>query len=269
VGATLIPKHAIKAHVPKVPFDIDAVIKHAEQMVIWEEPMRALWILNNLPAYFRDHEPTEVTDLKLTILRKIYTVQDYASNSSDDVRPSHLVAQLLDNLARGVVIRDAVKEANQKGVTPHIVDFGPGDYWMAIGLDVQGLKFTYRPVALQGSAYTEAKMRLEHLWVEREVKDRPNWLVAYEIIEHLKDEDEIAQEAARCALKPDKVFLSTPRYIFDGGDSTLRNHWKKNGLPHLRCYTPDEFLASATRMFPKYQWMYCDDPVMVLRGDLS
>lgn len=274
----MIDVNQISAPVPNIPFDLKSVLLHAEQLVFWDEPLRALLVLNNLPGYYRDHEPKEVTELRHEILKSLHTAQTYINTTYDDVRGSDHNLWAMNNLARGMVIRDEIKKANEaegflnisEGFIPHIVDFGPGEYWMALGLRELELNFTYSAVALQKESYENAANNLGPEIFKRSIPDHKNlWFVAYEIIEHLKDEWEVAQEVARLPRAPRKIFLSTPRYTYAEGDNTLRFKWREGGLGHVRTYTPNEFITVAMKMFPNYKWTFYNNVVMVLLGELK
>lgn len=239
--------------------DIKPFLDVAETLVVQDETERALLVLENLPAYFRDFPPPEVVELKRAIMRKIFTNTDYATTSEDDLKDN---AFAVDYVARAMVLRDELANANSNGITPHIVDFGAGDYFIPIGLKNKGLKFTYRPIALQNEVMQKAK---EILDFQPDSVSRETWFVAYEVIEHLHYVDELRKEFDRIEGNVTKVFLSTPKYCFGEGNPT----WRERGCPHLRAYTPKEFINEAQRLFFEFKnWQYVDNEVMVLKGEI-
>lgn len=243
-------------------YDIECVLKNAEQLVLHDETELAIKVLNALPAYYRDHLPQRILDMRRDIKSKIFTISDYALNPDDGVDLRIDFVQRCLALKRGNVIYQELLKANANGVIPHIVDFGPGEYWMALGLNRMNLKFTYHPIGIQPDAALAAKQELEAVWATRDIKERPNWFVAYEIIEHLHYVDELRDQYDRIKGDVTKVFLSTPMYTFAEGNPT----WRERGIPHLRAYTPQEFYAESMRLFKEYKFEFIPDAVMVCVG---
>lgn len=242
--------------------DFEKIAYLSEKLVMSDETELGEKILTCVPGYYRDNYPINLFNLKKDIKAHRYTISDYAMNAGDDVDlKKDYVANVLA-LARGKAIYERLLKANAQGIIPHIVDFGPGDYWMAIGLNRMNLKFTYQAIGLHSNAMISAKEELEAIWMSRSIKDRENWFVAYEIIEHLPYVDEIRDHCDRIEGAVTKVFLSTPMYCFGEGNPT----WRERGIPHLRTYTPQEFYHEAQRLFREYKFEFIPDPVMVLVG---
>lgn len=236
----------------------------ASYLVEQDETLRAIELLrNHVPAFDRDNKNHDLHNLEKLICSKIFTVQDYMRNKDDEIHNPNVHKGYVDSYARGVVLRDRLRNANAEGITPHIIDMGPGEYWLPIGLNQYGFKFTYTAIGLHDGAHHTAKNLLEHLWVDRTVTDRPVWFVAYEIIEHLYSSNEIRTNYDRLKTDADKVFLSTPMYTFNEGNP----QWKERGCPHLKAYTPSEFMMEAQHLFKGYNWTFINDPVMVLIGE--
>lgn len=242
--------------------DFNSLTNLAEKLVVAEETELALKLLECIPGYFRDNMPSQIYNLKKEIKAKRFTVSDYATNPGDDVDLKKDYVQNILALARGKVIYEKLLKANAQNIIPHIVDFGPGDYWMALGLNRMNLKFTYQPIGVHSNAMSTAKEELEALWCTRPVKDRENWFVAYEIIEHLAYVDEIRDQYDRIEGEVSRVFLSTPMYTFSAGNPV----WREKGIPHLRTYTPQEFYRVTQELFREFNFEFTPDPVMVLAG---
>lgn len=245
-------------------FNVQTAIQFIEMLVEGDEVERALLVLDNLPAYYRDNPPFELVRLRQQILGAICTPHAYLSSGFDDkVRPEQAV-DMMRMHRRGQLVELEVKRYNGKGRKPHVVDFGPGEYFIGLGLKGAGYDFTYDDIAMDQNTQ---KVAHEHLQAQRVEPDgeEPRVFVALEIIEHLPNELELATEALRhCDRWPERVHLSTPRYTYDGG----KKDWKrKNGLPHLRAYTPFEFYEKVRRIFPGYRWDFCsNEPILSLRG---
>lgn len=230
--------------------DTSHLLKHAEYLVSQDETLLALRCLECIPAWDRDHIPEEIQSLRNEILSRILTVHDLM----DDWRelPKDLAhSQLMMGSMRGQVLEHAFK--NYQGVPPHLVDYGPGDFVFAIALSAAGFDFSYQPITVQKEAEAEARKRLaKHM--RPKAPDAPVWFVAYEIIEHLQCVDEIKAAYARVG-GAHKVFISTPRYTFHEGTPG----WRKEGIHHLRAYTPREFVSEVMRLFPEHKFHFLEN----------
>lgn len=235
----------------------------AEYLTEKDETERALQVLNALPGLYRDHTPKEILSLKKLIQSKIHQAVDLVNLSGDNLKPHDFCKRAVENLARFKIVHQKITELNKEGIKPHIVDFGPGDYSLPIGLMELGADFTYNPIGLHVSAMSDAKNILERYWATYDIHDRPNFFLAYEIIEHLPNESDIRRMFDRIPKQPDMVFLSTPTYTFAEGNPK----WKEIGCHHLRTYTPREFIGIAQSLFPEYNLSYIEDQVQVIFGN--
>jgi hypothetical protein len=242
-----------------IRFDPKPFIDAANILMEADETERALALLENMPGYYRDVPPKEVADFKREIMAKIYTVQDYACNDGDSILRDIDLVSLAKALPRGKMLMDDISEANESGFAPHIVDYGPGDYVIPLGMHGMGLKFTYEPIGLHDASMQEAKKYLESRW-ETNAKRR-SWFVAYEIIEHLHNPAEIRQQFDRIETC-ERVYMSTPLYTFARGNPL----WREKKCGHLRTYTPDEFVGYAKKYFREFNWELYPQEIMILRG---
>lgn len=244
-------------------FDIELCVKYVKSLIEHDEVERALLVLDNVPAYYRDNRPKELINLKQDILKALCTVHAYMDCDLDANVSLEKAKTVLKNTVRGVLLEGEVKRYNEQGLVPHIVDVGPGEYFAPIGLNYYGYQFTYKPVSLDRKARLAANEFLKHIPSER-VINSPQIYLALEIIEHLPSTQDLVAEALRnCNEFPDRIHLSTPLYTYD----TNHPEWNKDcGLPHLRAYTPHEFIQESNRLFPGYDWQLYDDKIMSLRG---
>lgn len=244
--------------------DLDAFLRAARELIRFDEVERALLLLNNLPAYFRDFEPKEVFDLKQKILAAQITAHAYGNSGLDAQVTEDKALTVLHNTLRGQILKKEMNELVLKGIKPHIVDVGPGEYFVPIGLQKLGCDFTYNPVSMDKTAAAVAAPNINHVFHVEPRPDTPTLFIALEIIEHLPSTQDLSIEALRhCGKWPEYVHLSTPLYTFDPSDKD----WDKLcGLPHLRAYTPREFILEAQRLFPGYNWEYKSDSIQSLRG---
>jgi len=244
-------------------FKHEALIKAAEELVRFDEVELAQKVLKCVPAVYRDNPIKEVEDLKATIQGSLITAHGYMTAELDQNVSVEFAKVVMDNTLRGKTILKEVQALNAAGIEPHIVEIGPGEYWLPIGLNQRGCRFSYKPIAMDGLAAVRAKALIEHIPSEYEAF-ATTIFVANEIIEHLAHTDDLVVEALiHCRGWPDYVQLSTPLYTFD---CRPKEWWKPYGLPHLRAYTPMEFALEAERLFPGYVWDHDADNIQSLRG---
>lgn len=242
--------------------NIKAFIDAAEELLRFDEVARALHLLDNLPAYFRDNIPLEILDLKNGILSKLATPHIYVKNGSDLLlEPAKAKLWIKESLRGREIIKD-VENYNKQGIIPNIVDHGPGEYWLPLGLIEHGYQFNYTPVYLHAEAYNAAKTMIKMSYDA----SAPTIFVACEIIEHLWYEEEIKSEAMRAGSGyPDIVHVSTPMYTFNAVVP-----WKERGeLGHLRAYTPKEFTDKIQSMFREYDGIATMGTIMHIRLKLK
>lgn len=247
-------------------FDLELCQRYVEMLINNDEVERALMVLDNVPAKYREYIPEPLAKLRSDILAAMTTAHAYMSSDLDsNVRPETAVANLRFNV-RGRLIETEVRKYNEMGHSPHIVDVGPGEYWIPLALKELGLKFLYWDVAMDQKTQAIAHPLLSghrSPWPDDSVS-RPRIFLGLEIIEHLPEPRDLAVECLRhCGGWPDRVHLSTPLFCYDDADKDWR---KPCGLPHLRAYTPGEFVETAKKIFPGYQWQLYADRIMSLRG---
>jgi hypothetical protein len=245
-------------------FDENVAVKFIEMLVEGDEVERALWVLDNLPAFYRDNPPFKLARLRQDILGALCTPHAYLSSGLDaEVKPQDC-EHLLNTMLRGILVQREVARYNRRGLVPHIVDVGPGEYFVPIGLQAKGFRFTYWDVAFDQNTQRAAHPILKEVRQERAQEDQPLIFLALEIIEHLPSPTDLVTEALRhCGRWPDRAHLSTPYYTYDGS----KKDWRKPcGLPHLRAYTAKEFAAVVEKLFPNYKFELFPSQIMSLRG---
>lgn len=242
-------------------FDPIACQRYVESLVRLDEVERALLVLDNVPAYYRDHCPENLAKLRADILASLCTTHAYMTAELDPNIDVEIADKWVKHTLRGMLIAEEVKRYNANGITPNIVDMGPGEYNLPIGLDRMGLEFTYQAVGVDARLSRLAGDFIAKL----SGKPRgPNVFVALEVIEHLPSPQDIVVEALRhCGSMPDRIHLSTPAYTFDVSEKDWR---KPCGLPHLRAYTPLEFGKVAQKLFPGYHWEFYPSELSSLRA---
>lgn len=229
-------------------FRLQPFLDAANELMRADETIRALNLLDNLPAYQRDHVPSEISTLKKEIMARIATPNFYAT-SRGELTTSDESSFAMEKALRGIMIIREVEILNKAGFVPHIYDYGTGEFWMPQMLNNKNLNFTYFPIYLNYPSFEFYKNRYEKHMLLEKPKDQPIIFYACEVIEHLWQEKEIRFEMQRHADHADVVHISTPCYTFD----TPCRDWKTKGdIGHLRAYTPTEFLATVVKIFPDY-----------------
>lgn len=249
----------------KLPFfNLKEFLNVIECYVQSDEVERALWLLDNLPGAFRDFPPPELVALKKDILAAMITPHGYLTSGCDsDVGTFEQSSKSVLSFLRGILILKEVERYNTRGLKPHIVDVGPGEYFIPLGLKHLNCDFTYYDIAMDPNTGQVAHP-LIHDKRQAKPDNQPTIFVALEIIEHLPATRDLVIEAQRhCQGWPDRIHLSTPCYTYD---AAVKNWRRPTGLPHLRTYTPMEFLSEASKLFPGYSWEIYNHTVMSLRG---
>lgn len=243
-------------------FDSKLVEQYVNTLVEADETERALLVLDNLPAFYRDNYPKNLKTLRDQIIKARITASGYLQNSYDSTVTTEGALNCFNALPRFKLIEQEVKRYNEKKVAPHIVDMGPGEYPIPIALKAKGYQFSYKPIAMDQKAYKAAYELIKENLVE--TSSAPHIFCALEVIEHIPDTTDLATEMlSYCGVEPERIHLSTPLYTYDGS----KKNWKKiAGQPHLRAYTPNEFFMEARSIFPGYNWEMYMGQIMSLRG---
>ncbi len=225
-------------------FSLDTYLAAIDGMINADEVERALWMVDNPPAYYRANPPAALTEMRNRLHRQLWTPVQYKGiydGAHIDVENQAwpLRAQKL-----GEVIADA-------GGIPHVMELAPGGGWITAGLKHRGLSFTYESLSLDVGGVNELPIPGERVI-----------FCAFEIIEHLSNEWEIYQNYLKFNRPADTVMLSTPLYTYAGG----MDGWQTRELGHLRTYTPIEFHSIAARMFTGFDWECLTDDTILLTG---
>lgn len=248
---------------PDEIFNPELCAAYVESLVQLDEVERALLVLDNLPAYYRDNPPLILAKLRNQIISSLCTTHTYMVSNFDQVIDVEVSKIWMKTQIRGILLEKEVSRYNEQGISPHIVDVGPGEYLAPVGLKHLGYQFTYQPIAVDGKAFKLAEEHIKEVYASG-VTDRPGIFLGLEIIEHLPSPQDLAVECLRYfGSFPERVHFSTPRYTFD----IKPKDWRKpGGLPHLRAYTPNEFINTVSKLFPRYNWEMYPSQLTSLRG---
>lgn len=232
-----------------------------EMLVQYDDPEKALKIYDELlPAQWRDgQQPKELKEYIDLVRSKLYTAHDYFSNNKDAPSTDENALLFMKHLPRALILEDDLKQMD----CPTVYDLGTGDYSLPIGLKLNGVRCYYQGIGLTPHFEDQVKDRIPPPPPSGIENDRV--FVAYEIIEHLPEVQEIRNHFSRLPKPIKKVYLSTPNRCYRDGHP----NWLKTGLPHLRTYTPGEFMYTVSKMFPEFKFHFIDGESMHLVGVLS
>jgi len=244
--------------------DVAAWIFAANELCIHDEPERALKLLDLVPAFDRDNPHPEIVKLKQEIYASLITANGYGScefDSTVNLDPE-FNKKMIDGLSRGYLVKDEAIKLNTKF---NLVEIGPGEYWLPLGLKAHGFSFNYKPVFQDQKAHAQFKsVFTEDLTVDPSL---PTIFVCHEIIEHLSNPCELAWEMmTHCPKIPEFIHVSTPHYCV-----SPKPDWKKkHGQPHLRAYTPHELHIQCAKIWPTHEFAVATDGVILTaRGILK
>lgn len=226
-------------------YDPDLACTCAEQLINADEPERALALLDNVPAYYREFPTERMREIRRSLHRQLWTPVQYKGiYESAKMTPEMINASWC--------LRYQLLEAEVK-VNPfaHIIELAPGALTVPHGLKHKGYKFTYESFSLDG-----------RYKIDNELTDAATIFCAFEIIEHLSNEWEIYQNYLKFGREADVIMISSPLFTYGGG----MDDWRNRPLGHLRTYTPTELATTCARMFQGYQWQMTIDDTIVLVG---
>jgi len=239
--------------------DLLPIYESIKVLLEHDEIERALWLCDNVPAFWRANPTEELIRLKTEIQRLTVTPYWYSSHDQILGLTKDTALGFITHILRGHIMSEEIRVLNEKGITPHLVDMGPGEFHMAYGLHLQGRKFTYKGLSL---IHPEFPSEFKEFQREKPEDGQKVIFVANEIIEHLADVSDIRKEQLRFAPTATSIHLSTPMYAFAPNED-----WTKKDLGHLRAYTPFEFQLTATKLFPEFIFRFYEGEVMSLIGE--
>lgn len=246
-----IPKH----------FDVEHGLEFVRQLVSADEVITALEVLDKFPAYYRDNPTTSMILCRENIYKKINTVQDYYVGEWQEIDPTKTVEEF-ERSPRFQYVDEVVRAWNDENRVPHITEFGPGQYWLPIGIKSRERKFTYKAITITGDMLSAAKDNLGDTVQESPKFNQPQIFVCFEVIEHLFNLSDVYNYYCRENLNAEHIFISTPKHCLGGG-------WKRDNaemIAHIRTFTPNELMQFCLKYWPQYMWQFMDGVQMVAIG---
>jgi hypothetical protein len=251
---------------PPVSFNPKHYIDLCEALLCQDETLMALKILDMVPGYFRDHYPVKLLELKRDIQAKIATASFYSCDAGCELETTdETCANYIGTLRAQLIVQD-VKVCNDNGYKPVIIDHAPGENWLPIVLEKQGLNFWYKPIYVNHPSNEKFRYRYERFLPENNsmigLANAPVIYSCCEVVEHLHEPKEIRFDMERNVGKADAIHCSTPKYTFNPNVTD----WRLIGdLGHLRTWTPNEFQEFIRTTFPDYIHSIYDSQVLHAR----
>lgn len=244
-------------------FNPDLYCDAVEHMIMADELERALWMLDNMPGYYRENKYPRAIQIKEEIYRNTKTVKDYINNGdeSDSINIEELKKSSF-TYPRFDVLCEKVREFNKDGKSPNIYEFGPAGFWLPMLLKDASCEYQYKWCTINKEA-EKTFQNSKYYSLEGFKPNQPNLFVCYETIEHLWNPMDIAHFYHKANIDADMVFLSTPHNTLLGGLES----WKDRKLEHLRTYTETDFIEFAYKAFPNRVWQLTRAQMMVIVGD--
>lgn len=234
-------------------FDVDLYLNAVEGMINADEVERAFWMLDNMPAFYRDNPPDRALEIRRNLHRQLFTPVQY-QGIYDGVDMFNEEEAVKYWSGKAQVIEQLVRELNEEGKTPNIMELAPGSLWLPTGLRAKGLKFTYEHKSIDHGVKSPFDLPTQ--------MDEPAIFVALEFIEHLWHEEEILENYLKFNRRAKYIVLSTPLYTYCGG----LDAWHSRPLGHLRTYTPRELVRACEKMFFNYEWKVFLETSIVVVG---
>ena len=228
-------------------FDPHLACDVAEQMIEADEIERAFLLLDNFPAYYRQHPTDRMREIRCSLHRQLWTPVQYKNiyAGTEDLDPDMGWAM------RYHLVEQEVRAVEDRHV--HLTELAPGAFTLPKGLAKHGLIFTYEHQSVDDYDFAHPR---------EAPRDAFNIFCAFELIEHLSNEWEIYQNYLKFGRDADIVMISTPLFTYGGG----MGNWRARELGHLRTYSPNELHASVSAMFLGYSWECATDDTIVLTG---
>ena len=240
-----------------------------EQMICADEIQIALKMCDEIPGFYRDNYPPELTEIKNTLYKQLYDNFDYSSDFAEaNFTKDEVIAQCFSNYTypRADILANDIKAHHRDDteyIVPWLFEISPSHGWLPVGFDHHDLHFQFCGKNLNQPALAKIKEWLRPgVWTDEPFPGQEKWLVNFESIEHMMNPHDLEQSSKKMGYEWDRIYLSTPKYTLGSGLSD----WKTRRLGHVRTWTPNEFSDFAKKAWPGYEWALWPAHSMVLRG---
>lgn len=225
-------------------FNVDKYLDCVEDMICSDEVETALKMLDQFPAYYKDHVPERAVEIRRSLNRQLFTPVQYRSwEGTLSCTPEQALASWSHRF-------QVLEREVQQFKCPHIMELAPGVPIVSPGLRAHGLLHTYEYMSLDGKGGDERPATSKAIFV------------CFETIEHLADPTEIYRNYLKFEREADVIMISTPLYTHQA----CSREWRTAALGHLRTYSPASLHQAVSAMFDGYSWSVELSDVIVLTG---
>jgi hypothetical protein len=250
-------------------WSLDNHIIAIEQMICADEIQMALKMCDEIPGWYRDNYPQELTEIKNTLYQQCYDQFDYSSDHDEaNFTKDEVIAQCFSSYTyprADILAEDLMTyQTSGKVVTqPWLFEISPSHGWLPVGFDNKKLKFNFFGKNLNQKALAKIKEWLTPgVWQEKPALGQEKWLINFESLEHMWFPHDLEQASKKMGHDWDRIYLSTPKYTLGCGLSD----WRTRRLGHVRTWSPGEFSEFAKKAWPGYTWSLWPAHSMVLVG---
>lgn len=243
-------------------FDLDTHVQSIVQMIQADEIQIALKMCDDIPGWYRDNYPKELTDIKNTIYRQTYDQIEYATDDEEAECTREFGEAQWENgymYPRAEIITSLLSSIPE---TPWIFDLGCSHGNLPLGLMKSKQAMNYYGVGMNYRIQNKVKEWVGLDWCDRPKAGQPTILYCTEVIEHCFNPHDIVHTAKKTGVDFDYILLSVPYGTLGGG---LPN-WEDRRLGHVRTWTGKEFSTFADQAFPGYAWTLYQAHSMVIVG---
>lgn len=246
-------------------WSLDEHIRAIEGMIKADELEIAFRMCDEIPAWYRENYPAELTEIKQTLYTNLYSPMTYASDIDE---ASYTYAQVVEQVARGYcyprldILKELIQSMNKQGKKPWLFELSTSHGPIPIGLKESGCEFDFCAKNFNQAALQKVRSWLDSIWLDAPVAGQPTIFINFESLEHAYRQEDVKNDFYKLGLDFDHILLSVPNGCLGGG---LEN-WRTRRLGHLRGYTLKEFSDLAQSFFKGYEWRCWPSVSLVLHG---
>jgi len=241
-------------------FHVDKALEFLQMNVDSDNVDNALKMAEMLPAYYREGRHDWLEMWIHNTRKKIATINDYASGEMKEIRKEASLQEF--KAMRFQVTLEIVKQWNAQERIPYIVDLGPGEYTLPIGLKDAGCRFTYKPLAITDKIPLQAMKHIEDVYAIAPKFHQPEIFTCFEMIEHSFHPEDVIDYYHGENLNAEHVLISTPYGALGGG----WNRAYAGMIAHVKDWNTKELNEFAMKHWPWLKWEYIPGPQMLVLG---
>ncbi len=214
--------------------------KAIEQMIRADELQIALQMLENVPGWWRENYPEELSRIRRIIYRQTYDSIEYATDDEEADCPREMGEAQWDSpymYPRAEIISQIVKKYNADGQRPWIFDLGASHGNLPLGLLKTVHDFDYLGVGMNHRIIQKLKGWVRSVWKEKPTNAQPTILYCSEVLEHMMNPQDLVHTAHKQMIEWDQILLSVPLYCLGHG----LPDWETRRMGHVRNWTQKEF----------------------------